>query len=63
VTVELEMPDREAAMALVKEYDGVPADGETLRVGLAEARKELGARLRPHLEPKRPAKPERSTSG
>ncbi|BEJ11033.1 hypothetical protein CspHIS471_0104550 [Cutaneotrichosporon sp. HIS471] len=60
VTVELEMPDREAADGLVKEYNGVPADGETLRVGLVEARKDLGARLRRHLEPEKPAKPERS---
>ncbi|GMK58334.1 hypothetical protein CspeluHIS016_0503660 [Cutaneotrichosporon spelunceum] len=63
VTVELEMPDREAAGMLVKEYDGVPADGETLRVGLVGERKDLGARLRRHVEserPARPAQPERS---
>lgn len=60
MTVELEMPDREAAAALVKEYDGVPADGETLRVALVGERKDLGARLRRHLEPEKPAKPDRT---
>ncbi|CAK9779600.1 hypothetical protein CC85DRAFT_331127 [Cutaneotrichosporon oleaginosum] len=59
VTVELEMPDREAALAVVKEYDGVPADGETLRVALVGAR-DLGARLRRDVEPEKPKQPERT---
>lgn len=48
--VELELPDEEAARELVRQYDGVSADGQRLRVSVisrspAPQQKDLSSRL------------------
>lgn len=49
VVVELELPDEDAARELVRQYDGVSADGQRLRVTIVSRSpapsKDLSSRL------------------